>query len=155
MKWFRQLTSRRQLYSELSEEILEHLEEKIEELVAGGRSRKEAGYAPRRQFGNVPVTEEASREVWQWPSIETFITDVRYGVRALRKNSGFTAIVLPTLALGIGANHAIYSVVNAVLFHPLPILEPHRVFVLHDQFPSWNMPRTKVSPLQFLEFIMQ
>ncbi len=152
MNWLRQIFSRRRLYGELSEEIQGHLEEKIEELVVGGMSRKEASYSARRQFGNVAVTEEDSREVWQWPSIETLITDVRHGVRALRKNSGFTAIVLLTLALGIGANTAIYSVVNAVLFHPLPIREPHRVVVLHDQFPSWNMPRTKVSPLQFLEF---
>jgi hypothetical protein len=73
-------------------------------------------------------------------------------MRVLGKNPGFTAVVILTLGLGIGANTAIFSVVNGVLFHPLPIREPRRVVVLHDQFPSWNMPRTKISPLQFLEF---
>jgi putative ABC transport system permease protein len=82
----------------------------------------------------------------------TLIQHLRYGLRMLRKSPGFTAIAALTLALGIGANAAIYSVVNAVLIRPLPIREPSRVVVLHDQFPSWNMPRTKVSPLQFLEF---
>jgi predicted permease len=78
--------------------------------------------------------------------------NLRYTIRILGKNPGFTAVVILTLALGIGANTAIYSVVNAVLFHPLPIREPGRVIVLHDQFLGWNVPRTKVSPLQFLEF---
>jgi predicted permease len=152
MNWFERIFSRRRAYGVLADEIRGHLEEKTEELAARGMSRKEAAATARREFGNVTLIEQDIREVWQWPTIETFITDVRYGVRALRKNSGFTAIVLLTLALGIGANTAIYSVVNAVLFHPLPIREPHRVVVLHDQFPNWNMPRTKVSPLQFLEF---
>ena len=78
--------------------------------------------------------------------------NLRYTIRILGKNPGFAAVVILTLALGIGANTAIYSVVNAVLFHPLPIREPGRVMVLHDQFVGWNVPRTKVSPLQFLEF---
>src|SRR5258708_7463799 len=151
MMWLKPLFSRRRLYRELSEEIREHLEEKIEELVVGGMSKKEATHAARREFGNVSLVEEDSQTVWTWPSIENFLMDVRYGLRMLRKNPGFTAVVVLTLALGIGANTAIFSVVNAVLFRPLPIREFERVVVLHDQFPSWNMPRTKVSPLQFLE----
>lgn len=78
--------------------------------------------------------------------------NLRYTMRILGKSPGFTVVVILTLALGIGANTAIYTVVSAVLFRPLPIREPSRVVVLHDQFPSWNTPRTKVSPLQFLEF---
>jgi len=152
MKWLRPFFLRRRLYRELSEEIREHLEEKIEELVAGGMSRKEATHAARREFGNVSLVEEDSQTVWTWPSIENFLMDVRYGLRMLRKSPGFTAAVVLTLALGIGANTAIFSVVNAVLFRPLPIPDRQRVVVLHDQFPSWNMPRTKISPLQFLEF---
>jgi predicted permease len=84
--------------------------------------------------------------------MERLWQNLRYTIRVLGKNLGFTVVVILTLALGIGANTAIYSVVNAVLFQPLPIREPSRVIVLHDRFPSWNMPRTKVSPLQFLEF---
>jgi predicted permease len=151
MNWFKQLISRRKLYGDLSEEIKGHLEEEVEELVASGMSREEARHAARREFGNITLAEESSREIWRWSSIDNFLVDLRYGLRMLRRNPGFTAVVVVTLALGIGANTAIFSVVNAVLFRPLPIREPHRVVVLHDQFPSWNMPRTKVSPLQFLE----
>ena len=70
MTWIKQLFSRRRLYDELSEEIEQHLEEKIDELVAEGMSRPEAAAAARRQFGSVALSEEESREVWQWPSLE-------------------------------------------------------------------------------------
>src|SRR5579864_3860715 len=73
MSWLIQLFSRRRLYKDLSEEIQEHLEEKIEELVAGGMSRKEAAAAARRAFGNVTLTEENSRNVWRWPSVEELL----------------------------------------------------------------------------------
>src|SRR6266446_6358364 len=109
MMWLKQLFSRRRLYGDLSEEIQEHLEEKIEELVAGGMSRKEAAAAARREFGNVRLTEEDSRAVWRWAPIEDFFMDVRFGARMLRKKPGFTAIAVFTLALGIAANTMIFS----------------------------------------------
>ncbi len=84
--------------------------------------------------------------------MDTLVQDLRHSLRMLAKTPGFTAIAVITLALGIGANTAIFSVVDAVLLHPLPIRDPQRVVVLHDQFPAWNMPRTSVSALQFIEF---
>src|ERR1700686_5834687 len=79
MKWMKQLFSRRRMFGELSDEIRGHLEEKIEELVEGGMSRKEAEAASRREFGNVSLVEENGREVWRWMSIENLFADVRYG----------------------------------------------------------------------------
>src|SRR6266404_4998204 len=121
MSWFKRLFSRRRLYGELSEEIREHLEEKIEELVVGGMSRKEAGAAARRAFGNVRLTEEDGRNVWRWPSIEDFFMDVRYGLRMLRQSMGFTLAAVLAIALGVGINVGIFSVLNGVALRLLPI----------------------------------
>ena len=152
MKWIRQLFSRRRLYGELSDEIREHLEEKIEELVAGGMSRKEAAAAARREFGNVGLVEEDSREVWRWPSIENLVADVRHGLRILRKNPGFTAVAVLTLALGIGANTAIFGVVNAVLLRQLPFKQPSRLMMLFEGIPKLGFPKMGFSAPDFAVF---
>jgi putative ABC transport system permease protein len=127
MNWLKQLFSRRRLYSDLSDEIRQHLEEKIEELVATGMSRKEATAAARRQFGNVTLVEQDSREVWRWPSIEGLFADVRFSLRMLRKNPGFTTVAVLTLALGMGANAAIFGLVDSALLRAYPFLEPQRL----------------------------
>src|SRR5256714_10859105 len=130
MKWLKQLFLRRRIYGDLSEEITGHLREKIEELVAGGMPRKEAVAVARREFGNVTLIEEDSRTVWRWPSIEDFFMDVRYGLRMLRKNPGFAAVAVLTLALGIGVNTAIFSIVESVLLRPLPFHDPDQLFAV-------------------------
>src|ERR1700741_200031 len=131
MSWFGRLFRRRRLYSELSEEIREHLEEKIEELVAGGMSRKEATYTARREFGNVRLMEEDSRVVWRWAAIEDFFMDVRFGARMLRKNPGFSAIAVFTLALGIAANATMFSFLSAWMLKKPAVSDPDRLMVVY------------------------
>src|SRR6266550_4998322 len=126
--WSKQLFSRRRLYGDLSEEIREHLEEKIDELVAGGMPRKEATAIARRKFGNVTLIEEDSRTVWRWPSLEDFFMDVRYGLRMLAKSPIFTVVAVLTLGFGIGLNTTLFSVVNAVALEPpLQANNPSRI----------------------------
>src|SRR5205807_9023352 len=136
MSWLKQFFLRRRIYGDLSEEIREHLEEKIDELVAEGMSRKEATAAARRAFGNLTLTEEDSRNVWRWPSVEELLADVRYGLRALRHNLMFTAVALLTIAIGIGANAAVFSVVNSVLLKPLNYPNAEQLVSLHQIAPG-------------------
>jgi len=136
MKSMKRLFSRRRMFGELSDEIRAHLEEKIEELVGGGMSRKEAEEAARRGFGNVTLVEEDGRDVWRWLSMENLFADVRYGLRMLRRNPVFTAVGLLTIAIGIGANAAVFSVVNSVLLKPLNYPNAGELVSLHQTAPG-------------------
>jgi putative ABC transport system permease protein len=147
MGWLKQILSRRRRYDELAESIREHLEEKIEDLMEEGLSREEATHRARREFGNVTLIEERSREVWQWPRLESLIQDMRFGTRMLLKRPGFTLIAVITISLGIGANTAIFSVVNAALLKPLPYRDPDRLMFLRG-----TQPNGRLSLLSFQEF---
>jgi predicted permease len=135
MTWLTGLFSRRRLYSDLSAEMEEHLREKIDALVASGASLEDATRTARREFGNATLLKERSREVWQWPPLESFSADVRFALRMLRKSRGFTAVAILTLALGIGASTAVFSLVDAVLLKPLPFPDAERIV-----FP-WRLPK--------------
>src|SRR3984957_8336728 len=136
MNWLKQLFSCRRLYNDLSVEMQQHLDEKIEELVATGMCRKDATAAARREFGNLRLLEEDSRDVWRWVLVENLFADVRYGLRMLGRNPGFTAVGLLTIAIGIGANAAVFCVVNSVLLKPLNYPQPQELVALHQLAPG-------------------
>ena len=119
--------------SDLTEELESHLNFAIADRVASGESPAEARQAVMREFGNVPMIADATRDQWGWLRLELLIQDVHYALRQLRKTPGFTLTVVITLALGVGANTAIFTLVQGILLRSLPVNDPSRLYRIGDK----------------------
>src|ERR1700684_2644750 len=120
MQWFKRPFTRSRIYRELSEQIQQHLAEKIDALMADGMSREDAQCAARREFGNVTRMEESGREVWMWLAAENILAEVKFALGKLSRSPGFTLTAVLTLSLGIGALTTVATWTNAVLYNPWP-----------------------------------
>ena len=137
---------------EMDEELRSHFENQVEKLVASGLSREEALRRARVGFGGYEQLKEECRDARGVNLIETVLHDVRYALRMLRGSPSFTAVAILTLALGIGANTAIFSVVDSVLLRPLPYRDPAGLVMLWEQSSQHKNPHNTVSPPDFLDW---
>ena len=136
MSLLSRLVSKSRRYNDISVSIQEHIDERIDELMEEGMSREEAERMARRDFGNVTLIQERSREVWQWQKLESLLVDLKHVCRRLGRSPGFAITVVLTLAIGIGANTAVFSVLNSVLIRPLPYPDPQQLVSLHLNAPG-------------------
>src|SRR5437016_7694572 len=153
--FLRNLFSTRRVEVDLDQEVHAHLEMLTEENIRAGVPPQEAQRAARIELGGIEQVKEQVREerVGNW--LRSVLSDFRYGIRQLRRNPGFTAIAVLTLALGIGATTSVFSLINAVLIRSLPYGEPERLVYLWSPNPRFQLPVEYLSPMNADFFELQ
>jgi predicted permease len=159
MRWLAKLRMRIEMLfgrvragARLEEELREHLVRQIDENIAAGMSAEEARYAALRTFGNPALLRDQARGTWSWTWLELLARDVRYGVRSLGRSPGFAAIAILVMALGVGINTAIFSVVHHILLEPLPFPQPDRLYTVWARSDAQGQSRIKASGPDSLDY---
>ncbi|MGB7846938.1 MAG: FtsX-like permease family protein [Candidatus Acidiferrum sp.] len=143
------MTRRKRMLQELDEDIRDHLDRETQDNIERGMTPEEARYAALRKFGNVTCVKEETREVWSFVWLEQLLQDIRLGFRMLRRSPGFTTVAILTLALGIGANSAIFAVIENVLLKPLPFPDSAQLVDLGHDVPGIGLHGRSASFLYF------
>ena len=143
------------MLNDLDQDIRDHIERETQDNIERGMPPEEARYAALRKFGNVTQVKEETREVWSVVWLEHLLQDARYGVRTLRKSPGFASVAIFTLALGIGANTTIFSVIDATLLKPLPFPQPDRLMLVWETSGKAHENWNAVSAPNFWDFERQ
>ena len=151
----RSLFTRERMEQDLDRELSFHLDMLTEQQVRRGVPPDEARRAALQHFGAVSGVKDAVRETWLSRTVETFAQDIRYGLRNIRRTPGFALVVIVTMALGIGANTAIFSVVNAVLLRPLPYVHGDQLVVLRQQRPTIGVEDDGFSATDIADYARQ
>jgi len=148
MRWWR----RKQREQDLERELRADLDLEAAEQRDNGLSEAEARYVAQRALGNVTLIKEDTRAMWGWTGMERFGQDLRYALRTARREPGFAAVAVLTLALGIGINTAVFSVVNTILLRKPPYVDPDRLITFHQKFPKAGDISLGACPAEYLDY---
>lgn len=149
MRWW---SKRKQLDEDLARELRSDLELETAERQESGLSPEEARFAAQRAFGNTTLVQEDARAAWGWTSVESLLQDIRFALRTFRKSPGFVAFAIIPLALGLGANAAIFSVVDAVLLRSLPFRDAGQIVEVWEDSSRIGFPRDTPAPANFADW---